>query len=124
MKGLLLTLLVFALAESAAPAQTLPAQAPKNPKGIAFICDDHDKDDGHEIDVIEVASGRVVKTLDVGDPPQGADGYVTVKLDVREFDFKKYQFVVRAKVGALKSDDSDPWEWDRAPANPRNIRGR
>lgn len=97
-------------------------QAPvpkKNPTVIGFTCPDHNQDTGHEVDIIEDGTGRLVQTLVVGDPPANESGEVEITLSVQPIAFGNYHFVVRATVPTLKSADSLPSElWQRVPGSP------
>ena len=93
-------------------------QLPRNPRGVGFICPDHDRDDGHELDIVDRAMGQVIQTLDLGDPPRNAAGVVEASVNVQPFDFGVYAFVVRAKAGTIESEDSEAWVWERAPGRP------
>jgi hypothetical protein len=85
---------------------------------VAFLCPDHDRDEGHELDIIERATGKVIQILDLGDPPENTTGEVQADVNVQPYNFGPYEFRVRPKVGAIESDDSDAWTWERAPGKP------
>jgi hypothetical protein len=91
---------------------------PKNPRGVVFFCPDHDRDDGHELDIIDRETGLVIRTLDLGDPPRNADGDVEAEVNMQSQEFGTYAFRVRAKAGRFISEDSEAWAWDRAPGRP------
>lgn len=93
----------------------------KNPTEVSFTCIDHDKDDNHEVDIID-STGTVVQTLLIGDPPVGSDGRVVAKFNVQPINFGQYTVIVRAIQGALKSENSLPSEkWERSFGTPSNV---
>lgn len=98
-----------------------PARLQRNPRGVAFLCPDHDIDDGHELDIIEQSTGKVIQTLNLGDPPLNAAGEVVADVKVQPLKVGVYSFKVRAKVGAIQSEDSDAYVWERAPGRPTIV---
>jgi hypothetical protein len=90
-----------------------------NPTGLTFTCPDHDQDNNHEIDIINVDTGQVEATLLVGDPAADATGLVKVSLNIQPIKFGQKRFVVRAVAGAEKSENSAVSDvWRRAPSAP------
>src|SRR3990167_849799 len=98
---------------------TLMAQSPvKNPRAVVFTCPDHDRDDGHEVDIVNSA-GTVIHTLQGGDPPADANGEVTIAINVQPIAFGDYTIIVRAVAGPLRSVNSAPSAvWQRVPGAP------
>lgn len=91
----------------------------RNPSGIAFTCPDHALDSQHEVDVIDVATGQVISTILLGDPPLNAAGEVEAAISVQPIKFGQYRFQVRAVAGPVKSVSSDVSAvWERAPGKP------
>jgi len=102
-------------------AQGPTAALPRNPRGVAFLCPDHDKDDQHELVMIRRSDGEIVATLLLGDPPVNAAGVVEASINVQPYDFAVYEFRVNAKAGAVASDYSEAWVWERAPGRPTIV---
>jgi hypothetical protein len=108
----------------------LALQAPalvSNPTLVVFTCPDHDQDTGHEIDIVEASTGRVVQTLQIGDPPADAAGDVAVTINVQPIKFGAFWFKVRATAdtagGVVKSADSKESDlWSRVPGAPGAVR--
>lgn len=99
-------------------AQVPPPPVVKNPRQLAFVCPDHDRDDQHEIDIVRESDGAVIQTLLVGDPPV-VSGEVIADVNVQPVAFGEYRFIVRAVAGTLKSASSAPSDvWERAPGTP------
>jgi hypothetical protein len=105
--------------ELALTAAMLQAGTVKNPRTVEFTCQDHDRDDQHELDIIRVADGAVIQTLQLGDPAVDTDGKVRTVINVQPIAFGEYKARVRAVVGTLKSDDSaDSNTFERVPGAP------
>lgn len=113
--------LVWLLLAASAEAQT---QEPvKNPRAVIFQCPDHDRDTGHEIDIIDEASGKVVQTIAAGDPAPDAAGDVRIDINVQPVSFGRYVVRARATFGAIRSPDSTPSPvWERTPGRPSGTR--
>ncbi|MGH2667509.1 MAG: hypothetical protein ACRDH5_00025 [bacterium] len=111
------------VALSATHAQ--PPAPVKNPRGVTWAgCPDHDRDDNHEVGIFDAASGASVQVLSVGDPAL-TDGAYPALVNVQPIAFGRYVFRVRALVGALASDWSEPTEvWERAPGKPSGAVAR
>lgn len=106
----------------AAHAQA-PAPVVKNPRAVLFECPDHDRDTGHELDIIEAATGKVVQTIVVGDPAKDGNGDVRVTINVQPIDFGRYVIKARATFATIVSPDSEPSPvWERAPGGPSRLR--
>lgn len=103
-----------------------PAPPVINPTRVMFQCPDHDKDTGHTLEIVSVANGKVLQTIDVGDPPMDSAGDVVIALNVQPIVFGTY--VVRVKVivttatGYLSSAPVESPQWRRAPGDPGNVR--
>jgi hypothetical protein len=85
------------------------------PRGVAFICPNHDKDDGHELDIFSRTENRVIATIELGDPPENANGEVVVSIGVQPFKTGIYELRIRSKIGNMKAPDSVAWVWEKAP---------
>lgn len=110
------TVVLVIFGSGVASAQTPPV---KNPSALAFTCPDHATDTGHEVDIINTATGEVIQTLSVGDPPLDANGEVVVAVNVQPVAFGAYRFVARALAGPYKGKDSFPSDaWERVPGGP------
>jgi hypothetical protein len=93
----------------------------KNPRNVEFTCSDHATDTAHELDIIN-ASGAVIQTLQLGDPPMGTDNIVRATINVQPIAFGTYTAKVRALVGTSKSEDSLPSNpFERAPGTPGSV---
>lgn len=96
---------------------------PRNITAVTFECPDHDRDTGHEVDIVRVSDGVVIQTIQGGDPAADANGDVTIKLNVQPVAFGAYRVVVRAMAGALRSVNSEASEvWERVPGAPLKPR--
>jgi hypothetical protein len=110
-------LVVIAAALSVAPMMQVPAVV--NPARLSFTCPDHDQDNQHEIDIINVSTGAVESTILGGDPAANAAGEVVIVLNIQPIKFGEKRFVVRAVAGTEKSESSAPSDvWRRSPGTP------
>lgn len=101
----------------------MTGQTVRNPSAVIFTCPDHDRDTGHEIDIVNMVTGLVVQTISAGDPPADANGDVTVPLNVQPVAFGEYVIRARATFGVLTSRDSEPSAvWQRVPGQPGRPR--
>lgn len=100
----------------------LCAQTPvRNPQSISFTCADHDRDDEHEVEVVDVKTGVVVQTILLGDPPL-TGSLVMTTVNLRPLAFGSYVVRVRAVANGQRSETSDPSPvWERAPGRPMNV---
>jgi len=97
----------------------------KNPRFIDFECPDHTLDDQHELEIVRVSDGVVIQTILLGDPPATTLGIVTAPLNIQPVAFGTYFVRIRAVVGTVKSELSDPSNtWDRVPGKPSGLMAR
>ena len=88
----------------------LCAQTPvRNPQSISFTCADHDRDDEHEVEIVDVKTGAVVQTILLGDPPL-TGSLVMTTVNLRPLAFGSYVVRVRAVANGQRSETSDPSE--------------
>jgi hypothetical protein len=91
----------------------------KNPTAVSFKCVDHDRDTGHDILIVDNATGTTLQTIAGGDPALDVNGDVTIPLNVQPVAFGTYHIKVRVLAGALSSDLSTPSNvWERVPGAP------
>ena len=94
---------------------------PRNPRNIEFVCADHDRDDQHELDILD-SGGNVIQTILLGDPPVGQDGIVRTTINIQPITFGEYTARVRARAGDLISLNSAPSNmFLRAPGQPSGV---
>lgn len=93
----------------------------RNPNFIVFTCQDHDRDDEHEAEIVDVRTGGVVQTMLLGDPPL-TGSLVIAEVNLRPLAFGSYVVRVRAVANGQRSETSDPSPvWERAPGKPLNV---
>jgi hypothetical protein len=102
-----------------------PPPPPKNPTTIEFSCPDHDRDDQHELKILQVTdTNRVtITTILLGDPPiDPVDGMVRTTINMQPIAFGTYVSTINASAGPDKSDDSAESNlWQRVPGRPSKV---
>jgi hypothetical protein len=110
------------LAELAFAALLQTAPIPKNPRNIEFTCPDHDRDDQHELDIVRASDGETIQTIQLGDPPAGADGIVRATINVQPVAFGTYFGRVRVLAAGVRSENSpDSNQFQRTPGAPGPV---
>jgi len=118
------TLLLAAILTPAPIVQAPPPPIPKNPTLIEFSCPDHDRDDQHELKILQVTgTNRVtITTILLGDPPLDTDGMVRTTINVQPIAFGQYVATVNSIAGTEKSDPSDESnQFERVPGRPSKL---
>lgn len=94
----------------------------KNPTRVEFTCQDHDRDDNHEMDIIRTSDGVVIQTIQLGDPAPDANGVIRANVNVQPIAFGEYTARVRAVAGVIRSDNStDSNLFQRSPGTPAGV---
>jgi hypothetical protein len=115
-------LVVFALSVVLLTDTRLSAQTMVvNPSSISFTCSDHDIDDEHEVEVVRVDTGEIVRTMLLGDPPL-TGSFVIAQVDFRSLRPGHYAVRVRVRSGGESADMSDPSPvWQRKLSKAMNV---
>lgn len=96
----------------------------QNPSSISFMCGDHDRDDEHEVAIIDAKTGMVVRTVLLGDPEM-IGSLVIAPIDIRSLPFGVYVWTVRVIASGIAAAPSDPSEpWERSPMRATNVGAR
>lgn len=96
----------------------------QNPSSISFMCGDHDRDDEHEVSIIDAKTGMVVRTVLLGDPEM-IGSLVIAPIDIRSLPFGVYVWTVRVIASGISAAPSDPSEpWERSPMRATNVGAR
>ena len=108
-----------------ASLQAAPPPPPKNPTVVEFFCQDHDRDDQHELKILQVVGTNrvIITTILLGDPPiDPVDGLVRTTINVQPIAFGQYVATVNAIAGTDKSADSDESNlFERSPGKPSKL---
>lgn len=101
---MLALLVIAALAQTQEPPTVITTSMT-----VIFDCAPalHAKDTGHELDLLD-PEGRVVQTIELGDPAPDEKGEIVVKLNVLPERGVVYTAVVRATIGKDKTASSAP----------------